>query len=152
MALKLVKPDDTIENVIIQQNPELEGLDVSQQKLKALLNSFSSRILIILDGLDEHGLGINRDVLKVVKNKRLLGCHILISSRPHSTWKIEEYFPTIVRVEGFTKEEAKKFVSRFLTDESKIKEIMKFCPSDSREYFPVHKCPILLSIFMFPCE
>ena len=34
VALKLVKPDDLIENIIIQQSPELEGLGVSQQKLK----------------------------------------------------------------------------------------------------------------------
>ena len=149
MSLKLVNPDDLIEKAIKQQNPELEGLGVSQQKLKALLNRYSSRILIILEGLDEHGLGQNGDVLKIIKNQKLLGCPILISSRPHSTWKIREYFPTIVRVEGFTYEKAKKFVHNFFTDENKIKQIMEFRPSDSREDFPVHKCPILLSILCF---
>ena len=149
VALKLVKPGDPIEKVIMQQNPELEGLGVSQQKLKALLNRYSSKILIILDGLDEHGLGQNGDVLKMIRNQKLLGCPILISSRPNSTWEIEKYFPTIVRVEGFTEEEAKKFVSNFFTDENKIEQIMEFRPSDSREDFPVHKCPILLSILCF---
>ena len=149
MSLKLVNPNDLIENAIILQNPELEGLGVSQEKLKALLNRYSSRILIILDGLDEHGLGPNGDILKMIRNQKLLGCPILISSRPHSTWQIEEYFPTVVRVDGFTEEEAKKFVSNFFTDEEKIKQIMRFRPSDSREDFPVHKCPILLSILCF---
>ena len=149
VSLKLVNPNDTIENATKQQNPELEGLGVSQQKLKALLNRYSSRILIILDGLDEHGLGQNGDVLKIIESQKLLGCPILISSRPHSTWDIEKYFPTIVRVEGFTEEEARKFVSNFFTDENKIQQIMGFQPSDSREDFPVHKCPILLSILCF---
>ena len=149
VALKLVKPDGLIENVIMQQNPELEGLGVSRQKLNALLNRFSSRVLIILDGLDEHGLGHNGDVLKIIKNQKLLGCPVLISSRPHSTWEIEKYFPTIVRVDGFTEKEAKKFVSNFFADENKVEQIMQFKPSDSREDFPVHKCPILLSILCF---
>ena len=149
VSLRLANPNDLIEKAIKQQNPELEGLGVSQQKLKALLNRFSSRVLIILDGLDEHGLGQNGDVLKIIENQKLLGCPILISSRPHSTWGIEEYFPTIVRVKGFTEEEAKKFVSNFFTDENKIEQIMEFRPSDSREDFPVHKCPILLSILCF---
>ena len=149
VSLKLVNPNDLIENAIILQNPELEGLGVSQQKLKALLYGFSSRILIILDGLDEHDLRHNGDILKLIRNQKLLGCPILISSRPHSTWQIEEYFPTIVRVEGFTEGEARKFVSNFFTDEEKIKQIMRFRPSDSREDFPVHKCPILLSILCF---
>ena len=149
VALKLVKPDGLIENVIIQQNPELEGLGVSQQKLNALLNRYSKKVLIILDGLDEHGLGQNGDVLKMIKNQKLLGCPILISSRPHSTWQIEKYFPTIVKIDGFTEKEAKKFVSNFFADENKVEQIMWFKPSDSREDFPVHKCPILLSILCF---
>ena len=149
VSLKLVKPDNSIENVILQQNPELEGLDVSHQKLKALLDRYRNRVLIILDGLDEHGLGQNGDLIKIIKNQKLLGCPILISSRPHSTWGIENYFPTVVKLDGFTEKEAKKFVSNFFTDESKIEQIMKFKPSDLREDFPVHKCPILLSILCF---
>ena len=89
------------------------------------------------------------DVMKIIKNQMLLGCPILISSRPHSTWGIEKYFATIVRVDGFTEKEAKKFVSNFVTTESKIKQIRTFRPSDSREDFPIQKCPILLAILCF---
>ena len=145
MALKLVKPGDPIEKVIMQQHPELDGIGVSQQKLKALLNRFSNRILIIFDGLDEHRLGQNKDVLKIIKNQKLLDCRILVSSRPHSAYEVEEHFPTIIRVEGFTKTEAAKFISNFFTDKKKIIQILQFKPSGSRENFPVHKCPILLS-------
>ena len=60
VALKLVKPGDPIANVILKQNPELEGLNCSQQKLKAVLKTYGKRVLIILDGLDEHGLGQKR--------------------------------------------------------------------------------------------
>ena len=45
VALKLVRHGDTIENAIMQQNPELEGLHISEQKLRAMLSSYSSRIL-----------------------------------------------------------------------------------------------------------
>ena len=152
MALKFVKPGDPIENIIIQQNPELEGLNVTQEKLKALLDRFSNRILIILDGLDEHRLGQNKDVLKIIKNQMLLDCRIVVSSRPHSAKEVEEHFPTIIRVEGFTETEARKFVSNFFTDSRKITEILQFKPSDSREDFPIHKCPILLSFLCLLVE
>ena len=145
MALKFVKLGDPIENIIMQQIPQLEGLKISQQKLKALLDRFSNRILIILDGLDEHCLGQNKDVLKIIKNQMLLHCRIVVSSRPHSAKEVEEHFPTIIRVEGFTETEARKFVSNFFTDSRKITEILQFKPSDSREDFPIHKCPNLLS-------
>ena len=66
--------------------------------------------------------------------------------RPHSVKDIEQHFPTVVRVDGFTTKEATKFVSKFFVDQNKIDQILAFKPSDLREDFPVHKCPILLSI------
>ena len=52
--LKLVRPGDAIENIIIDQNPSLEGLCISRQKLENIFETFGNRCLFILDGLDEH--------------------------------------------------------------------------------------------------
>ena len=144
--LKFVKPDDSIESAIIRQHTELRGLKVSERKLGSILERFGDRCLLILDGLDEHGLGKNQEVLKIIKNEMLVDCGIVVSSRPHSINDVQIHFSTIVRVEGFTEDEASKFISKFFTDRNKISEILKFKPSDSREDFPVLKCPILLSI------
>ena len=62
--LKFVQPDECIEDGILKQNPELEGLGVSRTKLRGILDRFSDRCLLILDGFDEHGLGQNTDVVK----------------------------------------------------------------------------------------
>ena len=147
--LKFVKPGELIENVIIKQNPELEGLGVSPQKLRRILQRFGDKCLLILDGLDEHGLGRNEDVLKIIKNQKLLGCGIIVSSRPHSTRKVVSYFPAVIRVDGFNRKEAEKFISNFFTDENKIEEIMDFTPSNSRNEISIQQCPILLSFLCF---
>ena len=39
--LKYVQPDEAIEDVILKQNPELEGLGVSVEKLREILDRFS---------------------------------------------------------------------------------------------------------------
>ena len=75
----------------------------------------------------------------------MLKCGIVVSSRPHTVNEVKQHFPTIIRVDGFIEKEASKFVSKFFADESKIAQILQFKPSDSREDFPVQKCPILLS-------
>ena len=62
--LKLVRPDEAIENIIIQQTPVLEDLRIFTQQLGMILEKFGNRTLLILDGLDEHALGQNQDVLK----------------------------------------------------------------------------------------
>ena len=145
--LKLVKPGDTIESVIIDQTPELEGLGVTKAKLKGMLEKSGEKCLLILDGLDEHAFGKNQDVLEIVRHKKYLFCNVLLTSRPHSTRDIERYFDTIVSVEGFTKSEARKFALRIVPDAKKVEEILNFSPTDFRggEYISLCNCPILLS-------
>ena len=68
VSLKLVNPGDAIENVIIDQTPVLQGLNVIGSKIKTILESFGPRCLLILDGLDEHALGENQDVIKIIES------------------------------------------------------------------------------------
>ena len=85
ILLKLVEPGEPIENIIIKQIPELKGMSVNSEKLKQILEIYSSRCLLILDGLDEHALGQNEDVLKIIRGQKLLYCNIIVTARPHST-------------------------------------------------------------------
>ena len=83
VLLKLVKPGDAIENVIIQQHPYLKGLRIGPQKLQAILKSRGGRCLLILDGLDQHALGSNADIFSIIRGEKYLYCSIILTSRPH---------------------------------------------------------------------
>ena len=149
VLLKLVKPDEAIENIIISQRSELKGMGMTPPKLLKFLGKFGNKCLIILDGLDEHALGKNRDVLEMIKGEKLLYCNIIVTSRPHSCGEVERYFSTIVRVNGFTRSQAEKFARQIL-DEEEVEIVMNFNPfgygrwRPSSDYF--YSCPILLSI------
>ena len=67
MSLKLVRPGDTIENIIIQQTPPLEGLNVKNEQLKKFLDTFGHRFLLILDGWDEITRGAEMEILKIIE-------------------------------------------------------------------------------------
>ena len=143
--LKLVNAGEAIENVIINQIPVLEGLNITGSEIKTILESFGPRCLLILDGIDEHALGQNQDVLKIFEGRKYLFCNVIVTSRPHSTRDIEKYFPTIVSVEGFTEYEARKFASRILSERQKIDQVLRFSPGTGRDRSPLHNVPILLS-------
>ena len=142
--LKLVNPGDAIENVIIDQTPVLEGLNITGAKVKHILEQFGPRCLLILDGLDEHALGQNEDIIRIMKGQKYLFCNVIVTSRPHSTRAIQKYFPTLVSVEGFTYSEAEKFASRILSDRLKIIQVLMFNPVSGRDR-ELHSVPILLS-------
>ena len=153
--LKLVKPSDAIENVIIKQNPYMKGLELTEHKVRSILQLLGNRCFLILDGLDEHALGTNEDVLSIIRGEKYLKCNIIVTSRPHNTRQIEQYFPTIVRVEGFTRNKAQQFASKILNDDKLIEAVMNYNPakgdkvedfiSGQAKYVPIHRCPILLS-------
>ena len=84
---------------------------------------------------------------KLFKIRKYINCGIIVSSRPHITREIQTHFSEVVRVDGFTKREAERFVSNFFTDKSKTKQVMQFEPSDSD--LSIQKCPILFSFFCF---
>ena len=147
VALKLVHRNESIETAIIQQNPELVGLEVFEQKLQRFLERFGHMCLLILDGFGENVLDEHKDILEIIKNQKWLNCGLVLSSRPHCTKEIENYFPTIIRVDGFSKQEAEEFVFKLFPDKEDIKsQIIQFKPSGLREDFPIYKCPILLSV------
>ena len=144
--LKLVQQNDVIENVIIQQTPVLEGLGVTKEKLERILDTFGDRCLLILDGLDEHALGKSGDILKIIKGQKYLNCNILMTSRPHTVREIQQHFSTIVRVDGFTINQAIKFAFKILPNKYKVIDILTFDPaSDDTSSPSTYRCPILLS-------
>ena len=76
VSLKLVQPGDAIENMIIQQTPVLQGLDVTEEKLTNILSSFGSKCLIILDGFDEFVSDNkeNKDLNMLFKGQKFARC------------------------------------------------------------------------------
>ena len=145
ILLKLVRPDETIGKAIIHQTPILKGLKVTQQKLDRFLEKFGDKCLLLLDGLDEYVGGENTDVHKIIKGEKYLSCSVVISSRPHSIRSLEQYFYTVVRINGFTVNEVEKFATKILHNEAKVEQVMNFNPSTLAEGRFLYNYPILLS-------
>ena len=146
--LKLVEPCDTIENVIIKQMPVFKGLNISAKKLQSIMESFGSQCLLILDGLDEHHLSQNDDILSIIRGEKHLDCSILVTSRPHSVHNIKRYFPTVIHVNGFTESEARRFAATIMRDERKVLEVLNFKPDPHKQNY-LYRRPILLSFLCF---
>ncbi len=150
IRLKLMSSGNTLEQALLEQNPWLVGLRFSEAKLREMLKQFQEKILLVLDGLDEHASGkfatdYNKDILRILSRTKLPLCHVFLTSRPHSTRSMEPQFDTIVQVRGFTKAEATKFAMAILQDEWKVRSVLNFNPADFRDDVHLYQCPILLS-------
>ena len=130
----------------------MEGIGLSLQKLRRILETFGEKCLIILDGLDEHALGSNDDVLKVIQSRKFLKCGLIATSRLHSICDVEKYFKMVVSIKSFTKISARQFARKLLKDRKKETAVLQFSPYPSEEYKPWYHCPILLSFLCLPCS
>ena len=94
ISLKLMRPGDAIENVIIEQLQPLKDMNISSKVVKEMLDNFGSRCLIILDGFDELFPTVqsykNSEIKKIVEGQKLYRCHALLTSRPHITAETEK--------------------------------------------------------------
>ena len=146
--LKIVKEDETIEKLVIRQYPFLEGLKVKEEKIAAIFETFGSRCLLIIDGFDEQSLAKNQDLNKIIKGQRFVHCNVLLTSRLHSSRVIRRYFDTVVRVDGFSQNEAQKFAYKILEDKKKVQNIFDFSHLNSNQK-ALYTFPILLIFICF---
>ena len=144
VSLKLVRPGDAIENIIIQQTPPLQGMSVTPNKLKNILDTFGHRCLIILDGLDELPAKSKPEIEQIIKGQKLFYCNIFLTSRPHTVAEFENDFQRVARLQGFTREHTDELISKFFTDEKQRSEVQKFTTKHGLLHDSLHTCPILL--------
>ena len=144
VSMKLIRPGQSIENIIIEQVPPLEALEIDEGKLKNILDTLGHKCLIIFDGLDEHDLGTNVDVKKIIEGRKLLGCNVFLTSRPHNTETIERFFPTHVSVRGFSKHHATEFISNCVQNAGRAQAVMCFSVRNFTSKVSAQLSPMLL--------
>ena len=114
VSLNITDPSDTIKCTILKQYPIMQGLNISQEKIRYIFKLLGNRCLLILDGLDEFKHSTNSDVYKIIRGHKLLQCNVICTTRSHGTRQIEHYFQDVVKIKVFTESQAKKFVSKLL--------------------------------------
>ena len=69
IRLKLVKPGQTTEDVLIQQCPSLRQKGVGPHDVRQLLDKFGERSLVILDEFDEFDSQKNKSVMTLIRGE-----------------------------------------------------------------------------------
>ena len=107
--MRLAKPDETIENIIIGQNSF--GSHFLPRKITEILDEFGDEILVIIDGLCDQTVQINKEVLNIIRNTDLNFNLLLTLPESNFTENVDEYFDTICQVQGFDDTDIQSLVS-----------------------------------------
>ena len=100
---------EAIDDQILPEDIEPEVRDTFIQ----FLRENPSKVLFVLDGLDEADPEKLTLFRKLIQKEMLPGCFIVVTSRHEAGSKIRPYTDTLLEIVGFTKNDAECFITKY---------------------------------------
>ena len=151
VRLKLVKPDQTIEDILMQQCPSLRQQGVGPHDVRQLFDKFGEKCLIILDGFDEFD-GKNASVMELIAGDYLPQCSVLLTSRPHAVAHIEPSFENALQIKGFSRDHAEIFCDKALHSKDQKNAVVLFYENNFMRGGITFASPMLLQFICILVE
>nr|XP_054748474.1 uncharacterized protein LOC129254047 [Lytechinus pictus] len=130
LQLRLLNQDDDFGEAVVQ-NLLPEDTLITPQQIEEYSQANPDKVVIVLDGYDEFmsdiqgikGLG---NILRIIENKRLTGCTVIVTSRP---WKATDFKDhhlakhyAHMTVEGFSEDSTKVFIRKYFQDNLELSD------------------------------
>ena len=108
---------DAIEDQILPKGIELEA----RKKFFQFLKENPSKVLLVLDGLDEADPQNLKVFLDLIQREELPGCFIVLTSRHEGGSKVRPYTDTLLEIVGFTTTDVERYIRKyFKQDKAKL--------------------------------
>ncbi|XP_067041885.1 NLR family CARD domain-containing protein 3-like [Acropora muricata] len=99
---------DAIEEQILPAEIDFKEKEVFFQ----FLQKNPSKVLLVLDGLDEADPQKLEMYLKLIQRRQLPGCYIVLTSRHEAGSKVKPYTDTLLEIVGFTETDAECYIRK----------------------------------------
>ena len=113
LLLKCHEVKSSIWEAIDDQILPAEIDDQAKECFFKFVRENQSRVLLVLDGLDEMDSTEIKRIYDLVEGKELSGCHVILTSRHEVGRKLRRYCDTLWEIVGFTKEDANSFIRTY---------------------------------------
>ena len=113
-----------------------------------------SKVLLVLDGLDEMDSTEMKRIYDLVEGKELSGCHVILTSRHEVGRKLRRYCDTLWEIVGFTEEDANSFIRTYFKNinrEDLLENLVEKIQS-SYELRNLAKNPLNVTLLCVLCE
>ena len=89
-----------------------------KEKFFTFIQDHQSKVLLVLDGLDELPSGQLQIYKKVIQGRVLPESYLVVTGRHEVGMRVRECCHTLLEVEGFTKTDAENFIRRYFRQEN----------------------------------
>ena len=113
LLLKCHEVKSSILKAIDDQILPAEIDDQAKECFFKFVRENQSKVLLVLDGLDEMDSTEMKRIYDLVEGKELSGCHVILTSRHEVGSKLRRYCDTLWEIVGFTEEDANSFIRTY---------------------------------------
>ena len=157
LLLRCHEITSTIWEAIDDQVLPAEIDDQTKECFFRFVRENQSKVLLLLDGVDEMVSSQLQRIFDLVEGKELSGCHVVLTSRHEVGGKVRRYCDNLWEIVGFSEENAKSFICTYFR---KIKKehlaknlIEEIWNSDEHEDLDeLTKNPLNVTLLCILCE
>ncbi len=143
VTLKYIDSNQSIADMIKQQHPCLVlNKKVTTGLLSEILEECGHHCLVILEGYDEIPEDFNMNLDYILENKAYRDCHFIVTSRPNAVENLEHYMGAIASIEGFSKENTRRYIEKVIEDHTKWRAAYQYTEDNAIE--DMWRYPILV--------
>ena len=94
--------------------------DQAKEYFFKFIRENQSKVLLVLDGMDEADPSNLKMFFNLVEGKELSGCYVLLTSRHEVGKKVRRFCDTLWEIIGFNKEDAESFIHKYFKNNKEL--------------------------------
>ena len=87
-----------------------------KEKFFEFIRKNQSKVLLILDGLDELPSSKLPEFTEIIEGRMFPGCHLVVTARQEAGIPVRKVCDTLLEMKGFTLKDAKEFIGKYFYD------------------------------------
>ena len=154
LLLKCHEVKSSIWKAIDDQILPAEIDDQARECFFKFVRENQSKVMLVLDGLDEMDSTEMKRIYDLVEGKELSGCHVILTSRHEVGSKLRRYCDSLWEIVGFTAEDANSFIRTYFKNISRedLRENLVKKIRYSDELRNLSKNPLNVTLLCVLCE
>ena len=152
LLLKCRDIKSSIWETIDDQLLPLDTQEDIKEKFFTFIRHNNSSVLLVLDGLDELPANKLPEFSEIIQGRELPRCHLLATSCHEAGMKVRRYCDTILETQGFTKEDAEKFIYKYFKNMEDLAQKLLFKLSDYESLKDMTANPLNTALLCLLCQ
>ena len=111
-----------------------------------------SKILLVLDGLDELPESKLPEFTEIIQGRKLPRCHLVVTARHEAGLPVRNLFDTLLEIEGFTPNDAKKFILKYFKGKNDLSKKLLDKLETDKWLKEMLESPLNTSLLCLLCE